>query len=196
MVKIKSITFPQSLSFQAKFCKVKNPISLTQFCNMFGIQDINSFFNSNVENVMSFAHQSMSAEDKLPENYDKVYESNIEEYWKLFFDAYSSAFQKVIKYLNEECLVNCEEVGGFKDHIEFNSNDWDKAMDIVIDSINGVGEFFFSYPEEVVSSGPYKNTKDAVIAHLHWHVRRGEVYGEKGIKEIFNDTLNGKLDNI
>lgn len=62
---------------------------------------------------------------------------------------------------------------------------WRKALREIIETINGVGSFYFKDPADIIRSGPYKSDRDAVVNHIHWIARWPEVYGERSPKSIY-----------
>lgn len=62
---------------------------------------------------------------------------------------------------------------------------WRKALREIIETINGVGMFYFKDAADIIRSGPYKSDRDAVVNHIHWIARWPEVYGETSAESIY-----------
>jgi len=63
---------------------------------------------------------------------------------------------------------------------------WRKALREIIETINGVGMFYFKDAADILRSGPYKSDRDAVVNHLHWIAHWPEVYGESSPERLFD----------
>jgi hypothetical protein len=162
-------------------------ISLNEYCSMFGLTTIDDLIEMTSEWVWETAVDSASdLEPQTPEWEAKV-DSNSGEIWDGINKSYFSSLDSTFQYLAElGVIANLNE----KDSsITFSSKDWEGAAVAVLESINGYGLFHYEDTEDLISSGPYPDTRGAVISHLHWHKSRGEVYGETGIKRIFDLAL-------
>ena len=62
---------------------------------------------------------------------------------------------------------------------------WRKALREIIETINGVGMFYFKDAADIIRSGPYKSARDAVVNNIHWIARWPEVYGETSAESIY-----------
>jgi hypothetical protein len=60
---------------------------------------------------------------------------------------------------------------------------WTEAASRIVDTINGVGQFYFSSVKEFCAALP-ATTRGAVLAHLHWMKRRPDVYGTKSVSRM------------
>lgn len=63
---------------------------------------------------------------------------------------------------------------------------WEDAAGAIIDTINGVGMFYFSSVKEFLESGPY-TARQAVLSHLHWMKERASVYGTTSAERMFEN---------
>lgn len=54
--------------------------------------------------------------------------------------------------------------------------DWRDAAKEIRECVNGYGPWYFTSVKEFLDSGPY-TARQAVLSHLHWMARYGEVYG-------------------
>ena len=162
-------------------------ISLNDYCSMFGLTTIDHLVEMNSEWVWEAAVDSAS--DLTPETpeWESKVDSNSEEIWAGINKSYFSSLNSTFDYLAELGIkVSLDEE---TDSITFSSDSWEEAGTAILESINGYGLFYFDDMEDLISSGPYPDAKAAVISHLHWHKSRGDVYGEAGIKRIFETAL-------
>lgn len=65
---------------------------------------------------------------------------------------------------------------------------WRDAAGKILDTINGVGYFYFSSTQEFLDSGPY-TPKEAVISHLHYITSRPEVYGTASAQQLYEQAF-------
>lgn len=65
---------------------------------------------------------------------------------------------------------------------------WNDAATLVMDTINGVGQFEFRNLREFLDSGPY-TARQAVLSHLHWIKRRPDVYGDRSAETLYYAAL-------
>ena len=66
---------------------------------------------------------------------------------------------------------------------------WVEALREMRKTINGVGRVTFSSTSELMSSGPYKSAKQAVLQHLHWVKYYPEVYGSGSVNRMMDLAL-------
>ncbi len=64
---------------------------------------------------------------------------------------------------------------------------WARPAEMMVDTINGVGPFYFSSVKDFVDSGPW-TTKSAVLSHLHWMRRYPEVYGARPYRSTYDEA--------
>ncbi len=62
---------------------------------------------------------------------------------------------------------------------------WKDSLRAVIETINGVGYFYFSSPREFLDSGPYASARVGVLTHLHWIKDHPAVYGGTSAERLF-----------
>jgi hypothetical protein len=165
---------------------VSDTIPLNDYCSLFGLTTMDDLIEINSEWVWECSVDA--ARDLTPDTtewQDRV-DSQSEELWSRINSVYNSSLESTFSYLSE---LGVTVSLGDDNSITFSSDNWEEAGKVVLESINGYGLFHFHDLEELVSSGPYAGVKEAVIAHLHWHKSRGEVYGETGIKRTFDKAL-------
>ena len=68
------------------------------------------------------------------------------------------------------------------------SGTWREAASALVQTINGVGMFYYTDAKELKDAGPYKSYKQAVLSHLHWATRYPEVYGTRSAELVFSDS--------
>lgn len=167
---------------------VSDTIPLNDYCSLFGLTTMDDLIEINNEWVWesSIEEAARDLNPGDPEWQDRV-DSHSEKLWSRINSTYNSSLVSTFSYLSE--LGVTVSLDSDSDSITFSSDNWEEAGKAVLESINGYGMFHFHDLEELVSSGPYAGVKEAVIAHLHWHKSRGEVYGETGIKGLFDKAL-------
>lgn len=166
---------------------VSDTIPLNDYCSLFGLTTMDDLIEINSEWVWECSVGA--ARDLTPDTtewQDRV-DSHSEELWSRINSVYNSSLGSTFSYLSE--LGVTVSLGDDSDSVIFSSDNWEEAGKAILESINGYGMFHFHDLEDLVSSGPYAGVKEAVIAHLHWHKSRGEVYGETGIKGLFDKAL-------
>lgn len=171
---------------------VSDTVSMDAFCSLFGLTTYEEFCDLNQDFVCDNSADFASDFEVGSDAWQDAFDSASEEVWENLSFAYHKAIKAAMEYLSDTCLISTilnEESGT----ITFHSEDWNEAMAIVIESINGYGMFYFESGEELILSGPYAGAKEATIAHLHWHKERGNVFGERGIEEVFTLALERAL---
>lgn len=66
---------------------------------------------------------------------------------------------------------------------------WGKALSAIIETINGVGMFHFSSPQEFLRSGPYATARIGVLTHLHHIASYPKVYGDTSARRIYERSF-------
>lgn len=172
--------------------EVSDTVSFDNFCSMFGLTTYSKVVEES-ESWVSEAAWNSSREFKADsDERDSAYESKFDSLWEIINRAYDSALKAAFEYLSDTCEISVS-VDWDNQKVTFESEDWNKSIEIVIESINGYGAFHFESPEELILSGPYAGAKEATISHLHWHSERGNIFGEEGIKRIFDSAFNRYL---
>jgi hypothetical protein len=168
---------------------VPDTITTDAFCRKFGLTNRESLLDTNWEWVSDSAAESANGihSDTDSEEWQNAYDSASESLWKGIDRGYESAMKKVGEYLSDLGIKVIFDFDG--DSVRFDSPDWNEAAEIVIESINGYGMFHFDSVEDLILCGPYAGAKEACLAHIHWHSDRGDVFGEPGIKRIFDSAL-------
>lgn len=72
--------------------------------------------------------------------------------------------------------------------VPFVNGSWRDACGELIETINGVGYFYFSSVKHFLDSGPY-SPKEAVMSHLHWMKRHHEVYGDPSPRSLIDRRM-------
>lgn len=65
---------------------------------------------------------------------------------------------------------------------------WRAAARLVLDTMNGVGQFTFDSLKDFLNSGPY-TPREAAISHLGWIKWRGHVYGTATPDTLYDRNL-------
>lgn len=172
--------------------QVSDTVSFDNFCSMFGLTTYSEVVELNESWVSESAwDSSREFEADSPER-ESAWDRASDSLWEIIGRAYDSALKAAFEYLSDTCEISVA-VDWDNQKVTFGSEDWNKAIKIVIESINGYGTFHFENPEELILSGPYAGAKEATISHLHWHSERGNIFGEEGIKRIFDSAFNRYL---
>jgi hypothetical protein len=172
--------------------QVSDTVSTDAFCSLFGLTTYEAFCDLNMDWTSECAADVASEYEVDSEEWCEAFDTASEELWEKLNYAHEKSMKAAFHYLSEECLISTilnEDTG----MITFHSEDWNKAAEIVIESINGYGMFQFDSVEDLILSGPYAGAKEAAIAHLHWHTERSNIFGEDGIKEVFSKALEREL---
>jgi hypothetical protein len=172
--------------------QVSDTISFDNFSSTFSLTTYSEVVEKYSDYVSEAAHEaSREFEPDSPEG-EAAYDSASDYLWDNINRAYDSALKAAFDYLSDTCEISVS-VDLENQKVTFESEDWNKAIEVVIESINGHGSFHFEDSEELILSGPYAGAKEATIAHLHWHSERGNIFGEEGIKRIFDSSFQRYL---
>jgi len=163
-------------------------MSIDYFCSLFGLTTYEDLCSLNLGWIYERSADIASCFEEDSDEWNAAFDAESKRTWENINSAHEKAMKAATDYLSNECMISVilDENTAM---VTFGSEDWNKAMDIVIESINGYGMFKFDSGEELILSGPYANAKAATIAHMHWHKERGDIFGETGIKELFQKTL-------
>lgn len=63
---------------------------------------------------------------------------------------------------------------------------WKDVAAHLVNTINGVGMFYYEDAKDLKDVGPYKSYKEAVLSHLHWMTRYSDVYGTPSPEQVYN----------
>lgn len=172
--------------------EVSDTVSFDNFCSMFGLTTYSEVVERNHSWVQETAwDSSREFEADSPER-ESAWDAASDSLWETINQAYDSALKAAFEYLSDTCEISVA-VDWENQKVTFGSEDWNKAIEIVIESINGYGTFHFESPEDLILSGPYAGMKEATISHLHWHSERGNIFGEDGIAKIFDSAFRRYL---
>jgi hypothetical protein len=172
--------------------QVSDTISFDNFSSTFSLTTYSEVVEKYSDYVSEASHEaSREFEPDSPEG-EAAYDSASDYLWDNINRAYDSALKAAFDYLSNTCEISVS-VDPENQKVTFGSEDWNKAAEVVIESINGYGSFHFEDSEELILSGPYAGAKEATIAHLHWHSERGNIFGEEGIKRIFDSAFERYL---
>lgn len=62
--------------------------------------------------------------------------------------------------------------------------DWRTSADLIRETVNGVGQFYFGSLKEFLDSGPY-TAREAVLSHLGYIGRHTDVYGSPSARRVY-----------
>lgn len=164
-----------------------NTLSLEDFCNTIGVTSNDQFTESNMDYVLEAEYEATKGLEPDSLEWNTASSEACDLLWKNVDTVWFHAFDAIVKHMEEEWKINVKHAGGI---VTLEADDWDAALDVVIDSINGYGAFRYDSREELIQSGPYETVRDAVIRHMHWNVKRGEIYGEEGVIQVFRRELD------
>ena len=172
--------------------QVSDTISFDNFCSTFSLPTYSEAVEKYSDYVSEAAHEASREFEPYSPEWEAAYDSASDYLWDNINRAYDSALKAAFDYLSDTCEISVS-VDPENQKVTFGSEDWNKAIEVVIESINGYGAFHFEDSEELILSGPYAGAKEATIAHLHWHSERGNIFGEEGIKRIFDSSFQRYL---
>lgn len=122
-----------------------------------------------------------------------------DEYVAQEYEHYAAAVRVVAEAVfGEHGLVLTESKhGGLKVEPEVS---WNDAANQIMDTINGVGAYYFSSLREFLESGPWQRhegrpasrrytARQAVLSHLHWMRSRSDVYGTASPETMFERQM-------
>jgi len=105
-----------------------------------------------------------------------------EEREKIFKDYYN-AIEQTLNYLLE--FHNLGLVEKNKCYFVEAKESWEKVAQTVIETINGMGPFYYENIKAFKDIGPYKSYCEASMQHLHWLRHYTEVYGGTNYRRIY-----------
>jgi hypothetical protein len=172
--------------------QVSDTISFDNFCSTFSLTTYSEVVERYSDSVSEAAQEVSREFEPCSPEWEAAYDSAMDYLWGDINRAYNGALKAAFDYLSNTCEISVS-VDLENQKVTFESEDWNKAAEVVIESINGYGSFHFEDSEELILSGPYAGAKEATIAHLHWHSERGNIFGEEGIKKIFDSSFQRYL---
>lgn len=165
-------------------------VTLKNYCSMFGITTLDQLVEMNSDWIWESAVSSAEGVEPHTKEWEERVDSLSEELWSKVNKAYNTSLEATFKYLS---MLGVDPSLGEDDAVHFSSSNWEEAGQAILESINGYGLFHYDDLEDLISCGPYDGAKGAVISHLHWHKIRGEVYGDRGIQEVFDQCLENRF---
>lgn len=152
--------------------KLKDSFSTGELAGLLGIMEPDEFeerlHDFAADEVYPYVYRdSEGTESEREEAATAAEEAYIEQE----YEAYSAAVHVVAEAVFGEHGLKLVGLGTVVPEVS-----WRDAANKIRDTINGVGNFYFSSLREFLDSGPY-TARQAVLWHLHWMRRRSDVYG-------------------
>lgn len=117
---------------------------------------------------------------------DEAEEKGLEaesEAMKENFNQHMKAVRNTLNYLLNFHGVNFEEKKG-KYYLTAEKS-WKEIADQVMETINGVGPFYYNSVKSFKEVGPYKTYCEAAMTHIHWMKDYPTVYGNTNYRRIY-----------
>jgi hypothetical protein len=144
---------------------VKDTISTKEICD---IMQVRSPYDYNEYIIGDWALDANG-------DYTEEYESACSKYASAWMNVANKLFKehKLQLFPNNPSYVEDDDV-----FVVRPASTWNDACSEIIETINGVGMFYFGSVEDLVESGPYDNEEQACLNHLHWMKEHHRVYGD------------------
>lgn len=155
---------------------------------------------------------SCSGSGRVELDMDSIYQDELfqemeggvqDEHYKAWKKSVEHAFEKYLEYHNlklvQTKIPRTYEQDGkqkrwFEDGYALKPvKSWKDVVDQIVETINGVGYFWFDDAKHLLESGPYRSYKQAAIHHLHWIQDYGKVYGSRSPDSIYQDYMEHYL---
>lgn len=158
-----------------------NKFSIQQVAEILG-QD----FDAHVERLNEYSYEyyhdvyNQSIDSGLSEQ-EAIDRAESEESYQVEqeYNRYQNAVEKTAEnILNKHNLLLCKQEDGY---VVQPKTTWRDSLKEIIETINGVGYFYFHSVDEFLDSGPY-GEEEGVMTHLHWVKRYPDVYGDTSIR--------------
>lgn len=165
--------------WKKKLRALKSIITLDEVCRLFSVETIESFQDRLIGNgdgvyhaVYTDAIREGLSEKDAEERASKAETDEIDERIR----NYRNAVVAVAEKLFGEHNLLLEEIPKTGTYRVIPKESWKDSARQIMETVNGVGMFYFSSVKEFCDSGPY-TPRQATLTHLH-HIRSwGEVYG-------------------
>ena len=118
--------------------QVSDTVSFDNFCSMFGLTTYSEVVDKNESWVWEAAWESSREFEADSPEMEDAYDSASDYLWNNINRAYDSALKAAVEYLSDTCEISVS-VDWDNQKVTFESEDWNKAIEIVIESINGYG---------------------------------------------------------
>ena len=163
----------------------KDTVSYDDLAEMFGIDSLGDLHEANWEYVAGqgdHAYEHVLAEGESEEEAEEEAEAAREqaeyEASDELTDKWKAGVEAAAGHEFDEHGLRLVEKGDWEFRI-VPEKSWRDAAERIIDTINGVGYFYFPSVSEFVRSTSSSGPKEAVLSHLHWLKDRAEVYGDE-----------------
>ena len=130
---------------------------------------LDDYYRAAYEEALNDGDSEEEAEEAAMEAQQKAEEEEI--YWK-----YRNGVTEAAEAVLEPHHLELEDLGKGQYKV-VPEETWKDAAAALVQTINGVGMFYYEDAKELKDVGPYKSYKQAVLSHLHWATYYPEVYG-------------------
>lgn len=116
-----------------------------------------------------------------------------------FVDAYFGAAESAIQDMAEDwyglSITKISKEGKEDTYKVKPMKSWEDSLKPIVETINGVGYFYFRDGKELMRSGPY-TAREAVLSHMGYLSDVGSVYGEESLERKFEENLDHALRDL
>jgi len=110
-------------------------------------------------------------------------------------DAYFGAAESAIEDMAEQWFrLSITKIDGDLYRVK-PMKSWEDSLTPIVETINGVGYFYFRDGKELMRSGPY-TAREAVLSHMGYLNDVGSVYGEESLERKFERNLDRALRDL
>lgn len=123
--------------------------------------------------------------------YEKCLSEAQDEHYSNWLKSVEAAWDKYLRYfylVTEPVLIQRDgwQEKGYRLTPEKDKT-WKDVCQEIVETINGVGMFWFDSALDLLQTGPYKSYKEAASRHFHHMKHYGAVYGVTSIEDLYYD---------
>lgn len=130
-------------------------------------------------------HSADLIDDLAREFADKCEDKERDELYSKYCDAIVRVFETFLIHHNLQLNTFSKKT---VKHFIIPVVSWRDAANHILETVNGVGFFYFNSLRDFLDSGPY-SPKQAVMSHLHWMKRYSDVYGGYSPQKLLDSFM-------
>lgn len=164
-----------------------------QICSAFGLPAYDEWVQQHDASVFDWAVDIVRDRDGIDvddPSLQQRLDGTCEYIWERLARDYDLATRDALDGIEAFYGIEFRPVeGGFDKEFELSIPNPETTAAAIVELINGYGLFHFGSVEELIASGPYADTLDAVLKHLHWIAEHGKVYGESSPRQVWDRSF-------
>jgi hypothetical protein len=174
--------------------KLSDTIDINQVADLLHLPDHDRLQGDGIDWIFKFGCQAYdyvidkggSEEDAEQAREDAESEAS-DEIFNQWYDGVERAADELFEVHGLTLIPDGSDRRPFKFQIKPKVS-WNDAAKKIVETINGVGYFWFQSLEEFLDSGPY-TAREAVLSHLHYIPQYPDVYGTPSARTIYDHSF-------